>query len=136
MIIISFILLTIIFNGLSDFYLNYDYITNFVNRYNKYIFYSYPSFHYTDKSKFDPNDDNINTNDKYRCFLSDGYYYAGNKDYIVVDKNKIENKFKEINNCYTFIFNNSYLNVSKLCNDKYDNLNICVMLKQTLNFDQ
>lgn len=125
MIIISFILLTIIINGLSDFYMNYDYIANFVNRYNKYIFYTYPSFYYVDKSKYDPNDDITNSNKKYRCFLSNGYYYAGNEDYIVVDNNKIEKKFININDCYSFIFNKSLLNVSPLCTNTSNTTDVC-----------
>lgn len=131
MLIISFILLTIILNGLSDFYLNYDYITNFVNRYKKYIFFTYPSFYYIDRSKYDPNDNITEVNKKYRCFLSNGYYYAGNSEYIVVDNKKIEKNFTNINDCYEFIFNNSLLNVSPLCKNITTENNICVQIKQT-----
>lgn len=124
-------MITVIVYEISDFYLNYDYIVSFVNRYKQYIFFTYPSFYYVDTSKFDPNDDvNLDVNDKFRCFQSDGFFYAGNKDFVVVDNNLIVESFTEIQQCYTRIFQNAYLNVNNYCTNN-NTSNICKNLKKT-----
>lgn len=110
-----------------EFIQNYDYIVQFNKKYDKYEFVASPSFSYIDKSLFDPNDEEVNVQNKWRCKLyTTNEWYAGSKLGLVLDSDQKYAHWNTELDCINFIFKNFYINYNNPCinssNNQYCNI--------------
>lgn len=116
---------------LYELFLNYDYIVKFNDKYKKYEYYGTPSYNYVDKSKYDPNDNETNVDNKWRCYfeVTNSKWYGVSSLGLILE-NKAFGEWNEKNDCRNYIFSNFFLNYNNPCNESENNFYCEIYKKQ------
>lgn len=120
MIIISVVCICYLVFQFIEYIQNYDYISDYVDKYKNYEYSVSPYYTYIDVSLFDPNDYIYNKNDKWRCYLYNNNYYGLSSKGMVLKDNNF-GIWNNLNDCIYFIFGNKYLNYIDPCINQTNN---------------
>lgn len=121
LILIFVICFTVSLIQCLEFVQNYDYIQKFNDQYSKYEYTFRPTFNYIDTTYFDPNDTEANVNLKWRCYLTNNYYYIVSQRGLGMGNNNDIYESKDNSDCINKIFTNYIIKYIDPCIDNKDN---------------